>query len=59
MEVGISVKDAAGRLGISVPMMWRLVTGGQVATFRIGARRLVPVTEIQRIVDSAKFEPAR
>ncbi|MEK6683229.1 MAG: excisionase family DNA-binding protein [Nitrospirota bacterium] len=56
MELGISVEEAAKRLGVSERLLWSMVADGEIATYRLRNRRLVPLTELQRIVESAKEE---
>jgi excisionase family DNA binding protein len=45
-----SMAEAASELGISRRHIDRLVTRGEVSTIRLGKRRLVPASEIERIV---------
>ena len=52
--LGVSVPDAAKMLGVSKNHLWDLIREGTVTTYRLGQRRLVPVTEIERIVRTAE-----
>ncbi len=49
----VSIEDAAKQLGISVMLAKRLVAKGDLPSFKLGARRLVPVAAINRIVYEA------
>lgn len=49
----VSVDEAARRLGISVMLAKRLVAKGDLTSFKLGARRLVPVVAINRIINEA------
>lgn len=46
----VSISEAARMLGVSVHTIRRFVAGGEVAAVNVGARRLVPMTEIDRVV---------
>lgn len=43
------ISEAAAAFGISRWLMYSLIERNQVRTVRIGARRLIPVAELQRI----------
>jgi excisionase family DNA binding protein len=45
-----SIPDAARILGIGRTKLYELIDSGELRTFRLGSRRLVPDTELQRIV---------
>ena len=46
----IALSEAARMLGVSIYTIRRLVARGEVIAVNVGARRLVRVTEIDRIV---------
>jgi excisionase family DNA binding protein len=46
----VGLSEAARMLGVSVFTIRRFVARGEVAAVNVGARRLVPVSEIDRIV---------
>ena len=46
----VGLSEAAKTLGVSVYTIRRLVARGDVAAVNVGARRLVPVSEVERIV---------
>lgn len=52
-QIAFSVPKAAGRLGIGKSTLWGLIYQGKLKTIRIGTRRLVPDSELQRIVSEA------
>lgn len=45
----VALSEAARTLGVSVPTLRRLMASGDVMTVNVGARRLVPESEIERI----------
>jgi excisionase family DNA binding protein len=45
-----SVPDAARLLGIGRTKLYELIDTGELRTIRLGSRRLVPDSELQRIV---------
>jgi excisionase family DNA binding protein len=46
-----SVKDVCAVLGVSRPTVYKLIHTGQLRTVMIGRRRVVPVGEVDRILD--------
>jgi excisionase family DNA binding protein len=44
------VRDAARRLGISIWTLRKKAYTGEVASVKIGAKLLIPETEIQRLI---------
>lgn len=49
----IAVPDFAKRLSISRAFAWNLVATGQVKSIKLGKRRLVPLTEVERLLEGA------
>lgn len=45
-----SVPAACARLGIGRVKLYELIGSGQLQSFKVGAKRLVPETELQRFV---------
>jgi excisionase family DNA binding protein len=54
-----SIRQAADTLGVSVYTLRRLAATGAVHTVRVGRRRLVPESEILRIVAAGAPGPTR
>lgn len=50
-KVLYSIPEAAELLSIGEAYCWRLVRTGAIRTTRVGRRRLVPHTEIERVGD--------
>jgi excisionase family DNA binding protein len=44
-----SLREAAAVLGISIFTLRRLIDSGAIRSVKVGARRLVPVEEIERV----------
>jgi excisionase family DNA binding protein len=49
-----SVEEAARRLGLGRGAVWELIGRGEIASVRIGRRRLIPAAEIARLLDSGR-----
>lgn len=45
-----AVNIAAARLGIGRVKLYELINSGEIKSFRIGAKRLIPESELQRFV---------
>lgn len=45
------IVDAARMLGIGRTKLYELICAGEIKTIRLGSRRLVPDTELRRLVD--------
>jgi excisionase family DNA binding protein len=43
------LREAAEFLGVSIFTLRRLIDGGAIRSVKVGARRLVPVAEIERV----------
>jgi len=48
----ISIREAAERLGVSEWTVGRWARQGRFTTVKLGGRRLVPETELDRIIES-------
>lgn len=47
-----SVPDACARLGIGRTTLYQLIGNGQLRTFKIGCKTLIPESELRRFVES-------
>ena len=47
-----SVIDAGARLGVGRTTIFQLIAEGQLRTFKIGARTLVPEDELRRLIET-------
>ena len=45
-----TVEEAARLLGISRTLAYRLVQSGKLPSFKVGKRRLIPVTAVERFI---------
>lgn len=45
-----TVNDACRRLGISRTTIYQLIADGQIRTFKVGARTLVPEADLRRFI---------
>ncbi len=52
---GLSVPEAAKRIGISSSSAWRLVKSGEIRTVRAGDRVIVPVSAINAFLGPPGF----
>jgi len=46
----LSIKETAATSGLSRSSLYRLIEAGKLATVKIGARRLVPVAAIDKLL---------
>lgn len=51
---GLSIADFAKRLGISRSTTWALIRADKLRTVRVGTRRLIPSSELSRILAEAR-----
>jgi excisionase family DNA binding protein len=51
MDQLLSLDAASKRLGVGMTLVRRLVREGQLASCRVGSRRLVPSREIDRFIE--------
>lgn len=49
-RVAVSVDDAAHLLGVSRRTIYDLLGAGRLASAKIGARRVIPRTELERLL---------
>jgi hypothetical protein len=45
-------------LSIGNSLIWRLIAAGRLETIRLGARRLVIVASVERLIDAARVRRA-
>lgn len=51
-KLAYGVLEAAEALGVGKSTVWRLIEAGELATFRLGARRLIRRDVLEAFVDS-------
>jgi excisionase family DNA binding protein len=56
--LALSPENAAHRLGISTRAVYTLIASGELRSFKLGKRRLIPDAECQRIVARKMAEAA-
>ena len=52
-RVALSVEEAAGRLGVSRSLIWKMVNHGTIRTVRAGHRVLVPVSAVEEFLSAS------
>lgn len=52
-ETVLSIEEVAERLKVSRSLVYRAIGDGKLKSIRIGKRRLIPASEVQRLIDSA------
>ena len=52
-RVALSVEEAAGRLGVSRSLIWKMVNQGTIRTVRAGHRVLVPVSAVEEFLSAS------
>lgn len=58
LQTSLSIREAAEDLSVSERHIWKLLAAEELRSFKIGKRRLIPRTEIQRFVDRKMAEAA-
>jgi excisionase family DNA binding protein len=53
-----SVDAGTKRLGVSRATIYELMASGQLASLKVGSRRLIPEAELQRFIDARLAESA-
>jgi excisionase family DNA binding protein len=53
-KMAYSMAETAAALGITKPTAYKLVAQGRLRTVMVGARRLVPITEIERLLAGSR-----
>ncbi len=53
-RLAYGIAEAAAMLGIGRSTIYELVRSGQLATFKIGQRRLVTRVDLERFIDSCR-----
>lgn len=54
----LSLDQTAERLGLSIWTVRKWIQDGKIASNKLGGRRLVPLSEIQRLIEETRV-PAR
>ena len=57
-RLAVPVPEACTRLGIGRTLFYELVNAGEVRTFKVGARTLVPVRDLEAFVERELQEVA-
>ena len=52
-ETVLTVEEVGERLKISKSLVYKAINDGKLKSIRIGKRRLVPASEVQRLIESA------
>ena len=55
-RLAVSVSDAAKMLGLGRDVTYRLILAGEVPSFKVGARRIVPVAGLREYVERRTAE---
>ena len=56
MDQLLSATQAAGRLGVSLWTVYRMARNGELASVRIGRRRLFAATDLEELVHATRRE---
>ncbi len=55
-DLAVSVDRAAEMLGLKRDLMFKLVLGGDISSFKVGSRRLVSVEALREYVERRSVE---
>ncbi len=53
-----TVQDAAKAIGICRSNLWKIIAADEIATFRVGKRRLIRADELQAFLDRKTAQSA-
>lgn len=53
-----AVPDACQRLGISRSTLYELIASGEIRSFKVGARTLIPEAELRKFIASKMQSPS-
>jgi excisionase family DNA binding protein len=56
MRKPLSVKETSNLLGVSIPMVYKLVKSKQIRSFRLGDRWIIPADAIDELLSVGKEE---
>lgn len=56
-KLAVSVNQAAEMIGLKRDLMYRLILGGDIPSFRVGSRRLVSVEALRDYISRRTAEP--
>jgi excisionase family DNA binding protein len=54
MKLAVSVHEAAGLIGCSPSMVWKLIAQGDIAKAKVGRRTVIRVAELDRFLADAE-----
>jgi excisionase family DNA binding protein len=54
LKLTVSVREARQALSVGNSLIWRLISRGELQTIRLGAKRLVVVASIKRLIDKSR-----
>lgn len=49
-RLAYSPADAAENLGVSQRTIWRLIGSGEIGTFKLGSRTLIPADDLRALI---------
>jgi excisionase family DNA binding protein len=49
----LSAEEFAHRAGVARSTLWALLNRGEIGSTKLGGRRLIPTTELERLADAA------
>lgn len=58
-RLALNINEAASMLGLKRDLMYRLIRGGDIRSFRVGSRRLISVEALRDYVERRSAEPVQ
>ena len=58
-KLAYSVREACAALGITHPTLYKLIAAGRLRSITVGDRRLIPATELDRLLAGDGPNPGR
>ena len=56
-KLAVGINEAAEMIGLKRDLMFKLVLGGDISSFKVGSRRLVSVEALREYVERRTAEP--
>jgi len=57
-RLSYTIPDAATAIGVSRSLLYQLIGAGEIRTFKVGTRTLVPASELSAFIDRKMKEAA-
>ena len=56
-KLAVSINEAADLIGLKRDLIYRLVMSGDIPSFKVGTRRIIPVAGLKEYIERRMAEP--